>query len=192
MVRLIMLGGPGSGKGTQANKIGKDLNLTVISTGNILRSAIESDNVLGKKAKEYVEKGELVPDRMMIEFMKQRLLEEDVAKGWVLEGYPRTSFQAEELDFLLEDLNQKINYAIYLDVSQETMIKRSLNRGNIDDQLEVINKRIELFKERTTPILEYYDYKHTLISISAEGSIEQIEQEIVDRAKPFIDKIRAS
>jgi adenylate kinase len=187
-----MLGGPGSGKGTQANKIGKDLNISVISTGNILRSAIESDNVLGKKAKEYVEKGELVPDRMMIEFMKQRLLEEDVAKGWVLEGYPRTAFQAEELDFLLEDLNQKINYAIYLDVSQETMIKRSLNRGNIDDQLEVINKRIELFKERTIPILEYYEYKHTLISISAEGSIEQTELEIVDRAKAFIDNIKTN
>lgn len=183
MVRLIMLGGPGSGKGTQAQKIGKDLNLTVISTGDILRNAILCDDELGKQAKEYVEKGELVPDRMMIEFMKQRLLQDDVAKGWVLEGYPRTAFQAEELDFLLEELNQKINYAIYLDVSEKTMIQRSLNRGNIDDRLDALQTRIELFKQRTTPILEYYEYKHTLISISGEGSIEEVEQEIFNHTK---------
>ncbi|MGI0480212.1 adenylate kinase [Geminocystis sp. CENA526] len=190
MVRLIMLGGPGSGKGTQALKIGKDLDITIISTGDILRTAITSDDDLGKKAREYVEKGELVPDRMMIEFMKQRLLQDDVAKGWVLEGYPRTAFQAEELDFLLEDLEQKINYAIYLDVTEETMIQRSLNRGDIDDKLDVVKKRIELFKQRTTPILEYYEYKHTLITISAEGSIEQVEKEIVDRAKPFLENTK--
>ena len=106
-----------------------------------------------------------------------------MAKGWVLEGYPRTAFQAEELDFLLEELEQKINYAIYLDVSEETMIQRSLKRGNIDDQLDVIQKRIELFKQRTTPILEYYDYKHTLITVPAEGSIEEVEQIIFDRTK---------
>ena len=110
--------------------------------------------------------------------MRKRLLQEDVAKGWVLEGYPRTAFQAEELDFLLEEFEQKITYAIYLNVSEETMIKRSLLRGKVDDELEVIKKRIELFKQRTTPILEYYEYKHTLISISGENSIEEVEKEI--------------
>ncbi|BAQ66440.1 adenylate kinase [Geminocystis sp. NIES-3709] len=178
-----MLGGPGSGKGTQALKIAQDLDITIISTGNILRSAIISDDDLGKKAKEYVEKGELVPDRMMIEFMRKRLLQDDAAKGWVLEGYPRTAFQAEELDFLLDDLDQKINYAIYLNVSEETMIQRSLSRGNIDDKLDILQKRIELFKQRTTPILEYYEYKHNLITVSGENSIEQIEQEIFNKTK---------
>ncbi|WP_066349359.1 nucleoside monophosphate kinase [Geminocystis sp. NIES-3708] len=183
MVRFIMLGGPGSGKGTQALKISKDLNLTIIATGDILRQGITQDNGLGIKAKEYVEKGELVPDSIMIEFMKKRLLQEDVTKGWVLEGYPRTAFQAEELDFLLEDLVQKINYAIYLDVSEETMIKRSLSRKNIDDKLETIQKRIQLFKQRTTPILEYYQGKHKLITIAAEGTIEEVEQAIFKETK---------
>ncbi|MBL1210288.1 nucleoside monophosphate kinase [Geminocystis sp. GBBB08] len=183
MVKLIMLGGPGSGKGTQALKISKDLDLTIIATGDILRQAIARDDELGKKAKEYVEKGELLPDRMMIEFMKNRLIQKDIAKGWVLEGYPRTAFQAEELDFLLEDLEQKISYAIYLDVREETMIKRSLSRGNIDDQLEVIKKRIELFKQRTSPILEYYEKKHTLITIKAENTIEEVEKAIFEQTK---------
>lgn len=183
MIRLIMLGGPGSGKGTQAFKIAQDLNITIISTGDILRQAITSKNELGIKAKEYLEKGELVPDRMMIEFMKQKLLNENFAKGWILEGYPRTAFQAEELDFLLEDLDQKINYAIYLKISEETMIKRSLSRGNIDDKLEIIKKRIELFKQRTTPILEYYEKKHTLITVSGQGSIEDVEKAIFEQTK---------
>lgn len=181
MVRLIMLGGPGSGKGTQALKISQDLDLTIIATGDILRQGIATDDELGKKAKEYVEKGELVPDRIMIEFMKKRLLQEDVAKGWVLEGYPRTAFQAEELDFLLEDLDQKISYAIYLKVSEETMFKRSLSRENIDDKLDIINKRIELFRQRTKPILEYYEGKHTLITISAESNIEDVEKAIFEQ-----------
>jgi adenylate kinase len=181
MVRLIMLGGPGSGKGTQALKISKDLDLTIIATGDILRQGIGMNDELGKKAKEYVEKGELVPDRIMIEFMKKRLLQEDVAKGWVLEGYPRTAFQAEELDFLLENLEQKISYAIYLKVSEETMFKRSLFRKNIDDKIDIINKRIELFKQRTKPILEYYEGKHKLITISGEGNIEDVEKTIFDQ-----------
>ncbi|NCO75980.1 MAG: AAA family ATPase [Cyanobacteria bacterium] len=178
MIRLIMLGGPGSGKGTQGIKIAKDLDITMISTGDIFRNAMATGDELAIKAREYVEKGELVPDMMMIKFMRKRLLQEDVAKGWVLEGYPRTAFQAEELDFLLEEFEQKITYAIYLNVSEETMIKRSLLRGKVDDELEVIKKRIELFKQRTTPILEYYEYKHTLISISGENSIEEVEKEI--------------
>lgn len=183
MVRLILLGGPGSGKGNQALKIAKDLDLTIIATGDILRQGIIKDDELGKKAKKYVEKGELVPDRIMIEFMKNRLLQEDVSQGWVLEGYPRTAFQAEELDFLLEDLEQKINYVIYLNVSEETMIKRSLLRGKIDDKEDIIKTRIELFKERTTPILEYYEKKHTLITILAENTIEEVEKAIFEQIK---------
>jgi adenylate kinase len=178
MIKLIMLGGPGSGKGTQGIKIAQDLQIPLIATGDILRTAINTNNTLGNQAKQYVEAGELVPDKLMIEFMKQRLLQEDVTQGWVLEGYPRTAFQAEELDFLLEKLRQNLDYAIYLDVSEKTMIQRSLNRGKIDDDLTIIQRRIDLFKQRTTPILEYYQYKKKLITISAEVSIEEIKRDI--------------
>ena len=177
-----MLGGPGSGKGTQSTKIAQDLNIMVIATGDILRSAIANNEPLGIEAKKYLEGGELVPDTIMIEFIKQRLLQDDAQKGWVLEGYPRTAFQAEELDFHLEgELQQKLDWAVYLQVSEETMIKRSLARGNIDDKPEIIKRRIELFKQRTKPILEYYKYKHTLITIQAENSPKEVETEIVKK-----------
>ena len=182
MLRLIMLGGPGSGKGTQAQNLSQQFNLPIISTGNILRQAIKTEDDLGIKAKKYLEKGELVPDKMMIEFIKRRLLKEDVAEGWILEGYPRTAFQAEELDFLLEDkLGNKVDYAIYLVVSQQTMIQRSLARGQVDDQPDIIEKRIELFNERTTPILEYYQYKHTLINISGEEAPDNVKNNILSK-----------
>ncbi len=179
-----MLGGPGSGKGTQAQNIAQQFNLTVVSTGNILRQAIVMEDDLGIEAKEYVEKGELVPDNMMIKFIKRRLLEKDVAQGWILEGYPRTAFQAEELDFLLEEeLEQKINHAIYLEVSKETMMQRSLARGEVDDKPEVLKKRIELFHQRTTPILEYYGYKHSLINVSGEDTPEVVKTKITEKIK---------
>lgn len=177
-----MLGGPGSGKGTQAEYIAQHFNLPIISTGNILREAIVKQDDLGTQAQEYLEKGELVPDRMMIQFIKKCLLEKDVAQGWILEGYPRTAFQAEELDFLLEDdLGQRINSAIYLQVSPETMLQRSLTRGEVDDQQEIIKKRIELFHQRTTPILEYYQYKHTLLNIFGEQTSDVVFQNILDQ-----------
>lgn len=180
MLKLIMLGGPGSGKGTQAQKLAQQFNLAIISTGDILRQGILIADDLGIQAKEYVEKGELVPDRMMIKFIQRRLLEKDTLNGWILEGYPRTAFQAEELDFLLEDdLGQKISYAIYLQVSEETMIHRSLARGEVDDKPDVIKKRIEQFHERTTPILEYYEYKHTLITISGEQDSVSVTNSIL-------------
>lgn len=183
MIRLVMLGGPGSGKGTQSRKLAQDLTLPVIATGDILRSAIEKNTPLGNQAKKYVEKGELVPDLIMIEFMKERLKKPDLSKGWILEGYPRTAFQAEEIDFLLEDFNQQLDLAVYLEISEEVMLQRSLLRGNVDDQPDIIKRRIELFRERTIPILEYYDYKKKLLTISAEGSIEEVETEILKQIK---------
>jgi adenylate kinase len=173
-----MLGGTGSGKGTQAKKLCDCLEIASISTGNILRTGIAAGTDLGKQAKIYVEKGELVPDELMIQFIKQRLLEPDVSNGWILEGYPRTAFQAEELDFLLEEIQQKLDWAIYLKVSQIVMKERSLKRGLLDDQPETIERRIQNFYEYTVPILEYYDYCHRLLTIDGERSPDLVQTEI--------------
>lgn len=180
-MRLIILGGAGAGKRTQAQRLSSYLSVPWISTGDILRDAITTGTELGKQAQAFVEKGELVPDEIMIEFMRQRLLLSDVVQGWVIDGYPRTAFQAEELDFLLEDLGQQLNWAIWLDVPESILQVRCLMRGLIDDQLEIIQRRIQLFQERTIPILDYYGYRERLLLIDGVPTPEQVQQSILKR-----------
>jgi adenylate kinase len=177
-VRLVILGGPGAGKGTQAQQLCSQMQMPWICTGDILRQAIADQTPLGSQAHLYVEQGELVPDPIMIEFIRQRLLQPDVSRGWLLDGYPRTAFQAEELDFLLDDLGQHLDWAIWLDVSAEVMMQRSRSRSLPDDQPEIIQRRIELFYESTIPLLEYYDQRHRLLKIQGEQSLEQVQQDI--------------
>jgi adenylate kinase len=203
-VRLVILGGPGAGKGTQARKLCRQLAISEISTSDILRRAIASQSELGREAQVYVDKGELVPDPILIEFMRNRLLQDDAkGKGWLLEGYPRTAFQAEELDFLLDDLGQRLDWAIYLEVPESVMMNRCLGRSRSaieepshtltanpkvntsvknlrpDDQPEIVQRRLNLFYERTIPILEYYGYRKRLLTIKGDQSPEQVEQEIL-------------
>ncbi len=182
-MRLVMLGGPGSGKGTQSKELSQVLGNTVISTGDILRESIANQTPLGIQAQEYVEKGELVPDIMMIEFIKERLIRSDVENGWILEGYPRSAFQAEELDFLLEDLNQHLDRAIYLKVSEETMKQRSFQRGKADDKPEIVDRRIKNFNEVTVSILEFYEYKKKLLTIDAEKNSQEVKEDILKNLK---------
>ena len=202
----MILGGPGAGKGTQARKLCRQLAISEISTSDILRRAIASQSELGREAQLYVEKGELVPDPLLIEFMRNRLLQDDAkGKGWLLEGYPRTAFQAEELDFLLDDLGQGLDWAIYLEVPESVMMSRCLERSRYaieehsrtltgnpkvntsvknsrpDDQPEIVQRRLNLFYERTIPILEYYGYRKRLLTIKGDQSPEQVEQEILQK-----------
>lgn len=180
-MRLVILGGAGAGKGTQARRLSTYLNVPAISTGDILRSGIASRTELGLQAQAFVEKGELVPDPTMIEFMRLRLLMFDVANGWVLDGYPRTAFQAEELDFLLDDLGQRLDWAIWLDVAESILVTRSIERSLPDDKPEIIQRRIELFRERTALILDYYQQRDRLITINGNQSPEQVEKDILQK-----------
>jgi adenylate kinase len=198
MVRLVILGGPGAGKGTQAQPLCRQLSISEISTSDVLRHAIASQSELGRQAQVYVEKGELVPDPILIEFMRNRLLQDDAkGRGWLLEGYPRTAFQAEELDFLLDDLGQRLNWAIYLEVPKSVMMNRIIERsrtlksnpkGNTlvkdarpDDHPEIVQRRINLFYERTIPILEYYGYRQRLLTINGDQPPEMVQQEILQK-----------
>ncbi|MDZ8108586.1 MAG: nucleoside monophosphate kinase [Nostoc sp. DedQUE12a] len=201
-MRLVILGGSGSGKSTQAQRLSRYFEIPLISTGEILREAIsggkslpnfqwsQSDsrthlcvytnlNELGYHARPYLEKGELVPDEMIIELIRIRLRQPDINCAWVLEGYPRTAFQAEELDFLLDDLGQKLDWAIYLQVPEAVMVSRSLGRSLPDDQPEIVQRRVELFYDRTIPILEYYDRRRRLLTINGDQSPEMVLQNIL-------------
>lgn len=178
-MRLVILGGPGAGKGTQARRLSNDLHIPLISTGDILREAIAAQTELGRQAQPYVEKGELVPDRTMIKFISNRLQMPDTTAGWLLEGYPRTAFQAEELDFLLEEFQQQLNWAIWLDVPEAVTIERCLGRSRADDRSEVIRRRIQLFYDRTIPMMEYYDWRQRLLKINGDQMPDQVQQEIL-------------
>lgn len=178
-MRLVILGGPGAGKGTQTERLCSYLSIPWIATGDILRGAIAAQTNLGRLAESYNEKGELVPDETMIDFIRQRLLMPDVANGWVLDGYPRTAFQAEELDFLVDEFGQKVDWAIYLNVPDAVLMSRSLGRCRADDQPEIVQRRIELFRDRTIPILEYYDHRQKLLTVSGDQPPEQVHQKIV-------------
>lgn len=180
-MRLVMLGGPGSGKGTQARQLSRQLSISWISTGDILREAIAHQTPLGIQVQSDVEKGELVPDPAMIEFIRQRLLQPDASSGWLLDGYPRTAFQAEELDFLLDQLDQQLSWAIYLQVPEAVMSSRSVARSRLDDQPEVVQRRVQLFRDRTFPILDYYEHRRRLITVDGNQSPEAVQQDILQK-----------
>ncbi len=178
-MKFVILGGSGSGKSTQAQRLCRHFDIPLISTGEIFREALTNLSSLGREVQPYVEKGELVPDETMIEFIRTRLNKDDINSGWVLEGYPRTAFQAEELDFLLEDLQQNLDWAIYLQVPEAVMVTRSLGRSLPDDQPEIVQRRIELFYDRTMNILEYYDRRRRLLTINGDQLPDMVEQNIL-------------
>jgi len=177
-VRLTILGGPGAGKSVQAQLFGERQGIPLLAIGEVLRQEVTQATPLGQLAQSYVEAGELVPDEIMIKFVRKRLLQDDVSQGWLLEGYPRTAFQAEELDFLLSDLGQHLDYAIYLKVDDRLLMGRSLVRCRVDDTPDAIQNRIEAFKERTIPLLEYYQHRQNLLVINGDRSIAEINQDI--------------
>ncbi|NJN73802.1 MAG: nucleoside monophosphate kinase [Limnothrix sp. RL_2_0] len=178
-MRLIILGGSGAGKSTQAKKVCAALNLQLVSVGEILRSAIANRTALGKQAEAYVIQGKLIPDELMIQFMGDRLSQPDMAAGWILEGYPRTAFQAEELDFLLDGSNQTLDWAIYLQVADELLLERSQKRGLPDDTPEILEQRLKAFHESTVPILEYYSHRQKLLTIDTAKPISEITETLI-------------
>ncbi len=178
-MRLVILGATGSGRGTQSELLCQRLDIKAISTGDMLREAIEAQTELGQQVQPYVMKGELAPDEIMIALIRERIQLPDVAAGWILDGHPRTAFQAEELDFLLDDLNQSLNWVLWLEVPEEVLIQRSLERSREDDQVEVVKRRIQLFHERTLPMLEYYEARGRLLKVDGSQSKETVHQTIV-------------
>ena len=180
-MKLVILGGPGSGTGTQAALLCRHLDILLISTGEIFRRAIARQTDLGNKAQPYVEQGELVPDPIAIELIRDRLTQADTSRGWLLDGYPRTAFQAEELDFFLERTGEQRPWAIHLQVPEDVLLARCLNRREQrpDDSPEFVRRRIQLFNERTIPILDYYDYCHQLVTVNGNQPSELVLQEIL-------------
>ena len=159
------LGPPGSGKGTQAQKLSAEFNIPHISTGEMLREAIAGQTKLGQEAQSYVDKGELVPDKLLLGLIQERLNEKDAQKGWILDGFPRNIYQAEFLDTLLKGLSKFSEQAVNLEVPDEVIVERLLLRGRKDDSEQTIRRRLEVYREKTQLVLDYYRQNERLISI---------------------------
>ncbi|MDR9388866.1 MAG: adenylate kinase [Wenzhouxiangella sp.] len=183
-MRLVLLGPPGSGKGTQATLLKERLNIAHISTGDLLRAAVAAGTPLGKIAKATMDAGELVSDELVLELLEERLSAPDVANGYILDGYPRNLAQAKALDELLDRLQQRIDRALALRVDEDQIVERLAERasqqGRTDDSEEVVRHRMRVYEEQTAPVANHYANKGLLTEIDGMGSIETINQRLVD------------
>ncbi len=178
MTRLIFLGAPGAGKGTQAKKLAELCGIPHISTGDILRNEVALGTQLGVQAKAYQDKGELVPDRLILDMMRERLTQSDTKNGWILDGFPRNVPQAEFLESLLKDLDQECDRVINLEVPDEVLIERLLGRGRMDDTEEVIRHRLDVYRSQTAPLIDFYRDRQQLVSIQGNQSMAEVSEKI--------------
>jgi len=181
-MRIVLLGAPGSGKGTQAALLVEKFKLPHISTGELLRSAVAAGTELGRQAKRVMDRGELVSDDIMLGLIEDRLSQEDARAGFILDGYPRNLSQAEALDTLLARLDQPIDEALQIDVDVEMVIqriaKRAAEEGRSDDSEAVARNRMKVYAEQTAPVVDYYAQKGLLSRVLGVGSIEDVFQRI--------------
>lgn len=178
MVRLIFLGPPGAGKGTQAQTLAQAQSIPHISTGDILRAAVVQKTELGQKAQSYMDQGELVPDQLMLELVRDRLSQTDAAAGWILDGFPRTVIQANFLDDLLQEMQQICDRVINIDAPDEILVARLLGRGRKDDAEEVIRNRLAVYRKQTAPLIDLYGGRNQLIYINGDQPIAAVTAEI--------------
>ena len=174
--RLLFLGPPGAGKGTQASLLCQKQSLLHLSTGDLLRAEVAVSSPLGVEAAEVMNKGELVSDSLVLSIVEKRLLSH--SDGWLLDGFPRNLVQAKALGSLLEKINQPISAVFCLELNDQLLIERLLARGRSDDNETVIRHRLEVYKEKTSPLIDHYKKQGLLKTIKGEGSIEAIAGQI--------------
>lgn len=178
MTRLIFLGAPGAGKGTQASLLASTCSIPHVSTGDILRAAVANQTPLGLQATSYMDRGDLVPDQLVIELIQERLNAPDAQAGWILDGFPRNVAQAEFLDALLDKMSQPYDYVVSLEVPDEVLVQRMLDRGRSDDTEEVIRNRLQVYRNQTSPLIEFYQRCKKLMVVDGDKSMEEVTMDL--------------
>lgn len=190
MLNVVLFGAPGCGKGTQSELLEKKFGLSHISTGEIIRSHIKAQTPLGQQMAEYISRGELAPDSVVIGMVEEYLNQNKGIKGTIFDGFPRTTAQAEAFDKLLESMGDSVDIMIYMDVPEEELVQRILLRGKVsgraDDASEdVIRNRIEIYNQQTAVVADYYRAQGKYVAVPSLGTIDQV----FDRIAAEIEKI---
>ncbi|MGZ8794399.1 MAG: adenylate kinase [Gaiellaceae bacterium] len=181
-MNVLLLGPQGSGKGTQAKRIQAEYAAPHIATGEILRAAIEAESELGRRVKPIVESGQLVPDDLMIELIRERLREDDAQSGFILDGFPRTLPQAQALDEMLGDIGRELSIVFGFQLEDSVGIERMTKRATLeqrkDDTPEAIAQRLELYHRETEPLIDYYRAQGNLVGVHADHPVDHVFAEI--------------
>ena len=181
--RLVLLGPPGAGKGTQAVRLAERFGVPAISTGDIFRANIKGGTELGKLAQSYTDKGELVPDSVTNDMVRDRLAQSDVAEGFLLDGYPRNVAQVAELKVILDELGVELDGAVEITADAEAVVTRLLKRaeieGRVDDSEDVIRHRLDVYAEQTAPVSAEYEADDALVRVDGLGDVDEVTARLV-------------
>ncbi len=202
-MNIVLLGAPGAGKGTQAQKLVEDYGFAHISTGDLLRAAVKAGTKLGVKAKSYMDEGKLVPDKLVVDLVTERLADDDTQKGFILDGFPRNTAQAVTLDSALSEMGRNLDAALLVDVKAEVIVKRLSSRRTCrdcgytapagvdkcpacggemyqrdDDKPETIQKRLDVYETQTSPLVEYYRGKGLLKVVDGDRPVDDVYKDV--------------